>query len=75
MFREVDKPTHMTLYDIEARKILNEINLEAHGLNVVFSMFPAVGPRIVHHGRPENGHGPAYAAGEREAVDARGPRG
>jgi hypothetical protein len=75
VFREVDKPTHMTLYDIEARKVLNEINLEAHGLNVVFSMIPAVGPRILDHARPQNGHGPAYAGGERDAVDVRGPRG
>jgi hypothetical protein len=41
---EVEKPTHMALYDIHARKILNEINLEKHGLNVVFSMLPAVSP-------------------------------
>ena len=39
---EVEKPTHMALYDIHAKKILNEINLEKHGLNVVFSVLPAV---------------------------------
>ena len=34
----------MALYDIHAKKILNEINLEKHGLNVVFSVLPAVSP-------------------------------
>ena len=41
---EAEKPTHMALYDIHAKKILNEINLEKHGLNVVFSVLPAVSP-------------------------------
>jgi hypothetical protein len=41
VFRDFDKPTHITLYDISARKILREIDLEPHGINVVFSIFQA----------------------------------
>ena len=41
VFRDVEKPTHMALYDIDARRILNEVDLEQHGLNVVFSILPA----------------------------------
>src|SRR5439155_17301220 len=69
VFRETEKPTHMTLYDIQERKILNEINLEHHGLNVVFSMFPVVSPRIFRPSFPQNGHAPSYAAGERDSLD------
>jgi len=36
-----ERPTHITLYDLVDRKSLREINLETHGMNVVFSMFPA----------------------------------
>jgi hypothetical protein len=42
-FREVEKPTHMALYDLAQQRIVREINLETHGLNVVFSIFPAAG--------------------------------
>jgi len=38
-----EKPTHIALYDILKRKCLQEIDLEAHGLNIVFSIFPASG--------------------------------
>ncbi len=38
-FRNPDLPTHIALYDLESRKCLQEIDLEEHGLNVVFSIF------------------------------------
>lgn len=37
-----ENPTHIALYDIVERKCLQQIDLEAHGVNVVFSIFPAV---------------------------------
>ena len=36
------KPTHISLYDIVGQKCLQEFDLEPHGLNIVFSIFPAV---------------------------------
>ena len=39
-FSNPDVPTHIALYDLESRKCLQEIDLEEHGLNVVFSIFP-----------------------------------
>jgi hypothetical protein len=44
IFREgmTEKPTHLTLYDIVEKKCLREFDLEAHGMNVVFSVFAAV---------------------------------
>ena len=38
--RMLTKPTHIALYDISARTCLREINLEEHGMNVVFSILP-----------------------------------
>jgi hypothetical protein len=35
------KPTHIALYDIRDRTCLQEINLEPHGMNIVFGIFPA----------------------------------
>lgn len=35
------KPTHISLYDIVGRQCLQELDLEAHGMNIVFSIFPA----------------------------------
>ena len=40
--RMLTKPTHIALYDISAGTCLREINLEEHGMNVVFSILPAV---------------------------------
>jgi hypothetical protein len=36
-----EKPTHIALYDIENARCLNEFDLEAHGMNILFSIFPA----------------------------------
>ncbi len=33
------KPAHLALYDLVAKKCLKEIDLEKHGMNVVFSIF------------------------------------
>ncbi len=43
VFREgmTEKPTHLALYDIVEKKCLREFDLEAHGMNVVFSVFPS----------------------------------
>jgi hypothetical protein len=40
-FRDVRKPTHIALYDLSAKKCLQEIDLERHGMNIVYSIFPA----------------------------------
>jgi hypothetical protein len=42
VFKEgmIEKPTHMSLYDLAQRKQLQEFDLEAHGMNIVFSIFP-----------------------------------
>ena len=39
-FKELQNPTHLTLYDIEAKKRLQEIDLEQYGMNSVFSILP-----------------------------------
>lgn len=41
-FRDLQKPAHVALYDIVAKECLQEIDLDQHGLNVIFSIFPAV---------------------------------
>jgi hypothetical protein len=40
-FKELEKPTHIALYDIAAKKCLQDINLEQYGMNAVFSILPA----------------------------------
>jgi len=44
VFREgmSEKPSHIALYDTIANTCLQEFDLEPHGLNVIFSIFPAV---------------------------------
>ena len=42
VFHDVEKPTHIALYDLSARKCLKEIDLEQHGMNIVYSISPAV---------------------------------
>jgi hypothetical protein len=46
-FREgmSEKPTHITLYDIVNNRRIQEFDLEAHGMNLVFSIFPAIPSR------------------------------
>ena len=39
-FREIEMPTHIALYDLAARKCLQDIDVEKLGLNVVFGMLP-----------------------------------
>lgn len=36
------KPTHIALYDIAEMRCVKELNLEEHGMNIVFSIFPAI---------------------------------
>jgi hypothetical protein len=38
----IEKPTHIALYDIEEKRCLQEIDLEAYGMNIVFSILPAL---------------------------------
>jgi len=38
-----EKPSHIALYDIDNRRCLDEFNLETHGMNIVFSVFPVPG--------------------------------
>jgi hypothetical protein len=40
-FGPKEKPTRIALYDLEAQKILQEIDLEDLGMNAVFNMLPA----------------------------------
>ena len=40
-FRENEMPTRIGLYDLVDRKCLQEINLETHGMNIVFGIHPA----------------------------------
>ena len=42
VFRDgmASKPTHIALYDIAERRCLRECNLEAHGINIIFGIFP-----------------------------------
>ncbi len=40
-----EKPTHITLYDIANMRSIQEFDLEAHGMNIVFSIFPGVTSR------------------------------
>jgi hypothetical protein len=44
-FKEKESPTHIALYDIVERKCLQEIDLERHGMNVIFGIYPAEVPR------------------------------
>jgi PQQ-like domain len=41
-FRETEMPTHIACYDLAAGRCLQEIPLEAAGLNIVFSTLPAL---------------------------------
>jgi hypothetical protein len=36
-----EKPTHISLYDIGQKRCLQEFNLEPHGVNTIYSIFPA----------------------------------
>lgn len=38
----IERPTHLALYDIVERQCVQEFNLEQHGMNIVFSILPAV---------------------------------
>jgi hypothetical protein len=40
-FRETGKPTHIALYDLAAKRCLQEIDLDQYGLNVLFGIYPA----------------------------------
>jgi hypothetical protein len=50
IFRDgmTEKPTHLALYDLATRQCLQEIDLESCGMNVVFSVFPAVPVEMKH---------------------------
>jgi hypothetical protein len=43
VFKEgmTEKPTHISLYDIGQERCLQEFNLEPHGVNTIYSIFPA----------------------------------
>ena len=40
-FKEKESPTHIALYDIVEKKCLQEIDIERHGMNVIFGIYPA----------------------------------
>jgi len=37
-----EKPTHISLYDLKTLQCLQEFDLERHGMNIIFSIFPTV---------------------------------
>jgi hypothetical protein len=37
----IEKSTHVSLYDLALQRCLQEFDLEAHGMNIIFSIFPA----------------------------------
>ncbi len=43
IFKEgmMEKPTHISLYDLGARRAVRELDLEIHGMNTIYSIFPA----------------------------------
>lgn len=43
VFREgmMEKPTHISLYDVGHNRCVQEFNLEPYGLNTIYSIFPA----------------------------------
>ena len=43
VFKEgmLEKPTHISLYDIAQNRRVREFDLEAHGMNTIYSIFPA----------------------------------
>jgi hypothetical protein len=43
------KPTHISLYDLAEGKCLKEFDLEPHGINIIFSIFPAVAKESALH--------------------------
>ena len=43
-FQNKSKPTHLGLYDIAEQKCLQEIDLEGHGMNVIFGIYDATTP-------------------------------
>lgn len=40
-FRATEQPTHLALYDLKTGTCPQEIDLEQHGMNVVFGIYPA----------------------------------
>jgi hypothetical protein len=43
VFKEgmIERPTHIALYDIGQKRCLQEFDLEPHGVNTIYSIFPA----------------------------------
>jgi hypothetical protein len=42
-FCEVDTPTHIALFDLAENRFLKKIDLESHGVNILFSIHPTAG--------------------------------
>lgn len=40
-FRETDPPTHIALFDLGEKRCLKAIDLEPHGINILFGILPA----------------------------------
>jgi hypothetical protein len=54
---ERHRPTHVALYDLERRTCEQEIELEPHGIGVIFSLLPApnVGAKSMASSLKESG--------------------
>jgi hypothetical protein len=71
IFREgmIEKATHIALYDIVDRQCLQEFDLEHHGMNIIFSILPAVpAPEcrmILERIDDKTGNDPAWAMSDK----------
>jgi len=48
VFKEgmIERSTHISLYDVAHHRCLQEFDLEAHGMNILFGIFPAEAGRV-----------------------------
>jgi hypothetical protein len=40
-FREIDPPTHIAIFNLAEKRCLSVVNLEPHGINILFGILPA----------------------------------
>ncbi len=45
IYKQIHRPTHLSLYDLHRGECVDEVALEPHGIGVVFSLLPAATPQ------------------------------
>jgi hypothetical protein len=40
-FCEIDPPTHIAIFNLAEKRCLSVVNLEPHGINILFGILPA----------------------------------